>query len=402
MKQESLRQQAIRLSLALTVFVTACSPLTAGDVKETFLSEGVTARVGGYRPIRAEMDQEADIVGKIPDDLQTPKFGLIKIGEQQWAFVLDEPEEGDARLWIDTNGDGDLTNDEPAEWKAQKRGEMTMYSGRGQVALDEERIGALGLYRFDPNDERRAVLKNTLMYYMDFGSEYMFELDGKEHSTFVSGSLGEESMLPIDRDGNGRVSRRYETTQVGKPFNFTGTSYVFDLQEGQLQLQEASEPVDQLQLPPNLIVGKPALTFTAETMDGNTIEFPTAFQGRVVMLDFWATWCGPCIGEIPHMKEAYTDWHDQGFEILGVSFDREDMEEKVTEFLTEKEIPWPQIYEGKGWETSLGIMHDVSGIPFVLLVDGDTGEILATASELRGPGLSEFIGKQLELKNGAQ
>ena len=72
------------------------------------------------------------------------------------------------------------------------------------------------------------------------------------------------------------------------------------------------------------------------------------------------------------------------------------MAEKIKEFTTEKEMPWAQIYEGKLWDTTLGEMYDVSGIPFVLLIDGDTGEILATARELRGPKLSEFIGKKLE------
>jgi thiol-disulfide isomerase/thioredoxin len=120
------------------------------------------------------------------------------------------------------------------------------------------------------------------------------------------------------------------------------------------------------------------------------------------MLDFWATWCGPCIGEIPNMKVAYEEWHDEGFEILGISFDQENMEEKINEFLKEKEMPWPQIYEGKTWDTTLGKMHDVSGIPFVLLVDGDSGKILATARELRGEKLSAFIGEQIKKKNGKE
>jgi thiol-disulfide isomerase/thioredoxin len=120
------------------------------------------------------------------------------------------------------------------------------------------------------------------------------------------------------------------------------------------------------------------------------------------MLDFWATWCGPCIREIPNMKKAYEENHENGFEILGISFDQENMEEKVKGFLEKNEMPWSQIYEGKYWETSLGKMHDVSGIPFVLLVDGDTGEILGTAKELRGEGLSEFIAQQLEKKKSGQ
>jgi hypothetical protein len=102
------------------------------------------------------------------------------------------------------------------------------------------------------------------------------------------------------------------------------------------------------------------------------------------------------------MKEAYSAWHEKGFEILGVSFDQENMSEKVTSFLESQEITWNQIYEGKGWETTLGGMHDVSAIPFVLLVDGDTGEILADAAALRGPGLSEFIGKILEARKAGE
>ncbi len=64
------------------------------------------------------------------------------------------------------------------------------------------------------------------------------------------------------------------------------------------------------------------------------------------MLDCWATWCGPCIGEIPHMKEAYAAWHDKGFEILGVSFDSENMDDKLKEFLTEKELPCNRFTRG--------------------------------------------------------
>jgi len=80
---------------------------------------------------------------------------------------------------------------------------------------------------------------------------------------------------------------------------------------------------------------------------------------------------------------------------VGISFDNEGMEEKLKKFTADKEMPWPQIFEGKGWNTALGEQYDVSGIPFVLLVDGDTGEILGTARDLRGPRCSEFIGKQL-------
>ena len=78
------------------------------------------------------------------------------------------------------------------------------------------------------------------------------------------------------------------------------------------------------------------------------------------------------------------------------------MEEKLKSFLAEHEMTWPQIYEGKAWETQLGEMYDVSSIPFVLLVDGDSGEIVGTSRELRGSGITAFIEKALAKKSASR
>lgn len=386
------------VAVVLAVLCLSDIQVQSQELKESFIASGVTRKVGGYRPVRSEMNAEADIVKVAPDDLESPKYGEFKVGDQSWAYILDEREEGDARLYVDTNGDGDLTNDPKANWKSSKRGPQTMYNGTGKLDLGNDRVGAINFYRFDPTDKRRAELKNTILFYTDFGYEYTFKLDDREFSTFVSGAPTKETRFPVDRDENGKLSRRFETASVGQPFNFTGTTYIFTLNDGALALAKADKELEQMPMPPDLTVGKKTLEFTATKMDGETIEFPSSYQGKIVMLDFWATWCGPCIREIPNMKEAYGNWHDHGFEILGVSFDREGMEEKIQEFLEKNEQPWPQIYEGKLWDTELGTMHDVSGIPFVLLIDGDTGEILATARKLRGPGLSDFVKKQLEKK----
>ncbi len=390
-----------RRSMLLVLLLTIASLdafVLAGEVREKFLANGVTKRLGGYRPIRAEADKEADIAKQVPEGLIAPKFGMIELGDKSWAFILDEPEDEIAKLYIDTNNDQDLTNDPKTKWEPRTQDELKTYFGEGQVDLGNGNVGTIGLYRFDPKDEKRAQLKNTLMFYVDFGSEFEFELDGKPLSTFVAGNLSEKDRLSIDRNEDGKISRNYEMVAMGTPFNYTGTTYVFSFDKGKLTFDKAAEELPQMQLPPDLRIGKPALPFNATTMNGSPVEFPKQYAGKIVMLDFWATWCGPCIGEIPHMKEAYADWHEAGFEILGISFDQANQEEKVKEFLEKNELPWDQVYEGKYWETTLGKMHDVSGIPFVLLVDGDSGEILATARELRGPGLSEFVGKQLETK----
>jgi peroxiredoxin/endonuclease III len=115
--------------------------------------------------------------------------------------------------------------------------------------------------------------------------------------------------------------------------------------------------------------GDPVPDFNVKTLDGETISLKD-LRGKVVLLDFWATWHGPCRPEIPRIREAYLKYHDRGFEVIGVSLDKD--RKKLEKFIEEKKVAWPQIFDGKGWNSALARLYGVHSIPRPILLDRET------------------------------
>jgi thiol-disulfide isomerase/thioredoxin len=125
------------------------------------------------------------------------------------------------------------------------------------------------------------------------------------------------------------------------------------------------------------------------TLEGNFFDIKSR-RGKVVLVDFWATWCEPCREELPRLKELYERYHADGLEIVGVSLN--ESQEALAAFVKKEDIPWPQIYtEGggaQGWENPLVYEYIVREIPYTLLVDRQ-GTIVARG--LRGRRLEDAI-----------
>ena len=147
--------------------------------------------------------------------------------------------------------------------------------------------------------------------------------------------------------------------------------------------------------------GEKAPPFQATTTDGKTVQVPGSYKGKVLLIDFWATWCGPCVKEIPNVADAYEKHHLDGLEILSVSLDQANAGDVFARFGRSHRMPWPQIYDGQYVDSPIarlfritGVEHP-TGIPYALVVDGDTGYILAAGQDARGPKLATAIEKAL-------
>jgi len=119
----------------------------------------------------------------------------------------------------------------------------------------------------------------------------------------------------------------------------------------------------------------------------------SGFKGKVVLVDFWDTWCGPCVAELPNVLKAYEKHHAAGFEIVGISLDSD--RQKLETFIKQKNMTWPQFFDGQGWQNKLGQKYGVNSIPATYLLDGE-GKIIG--SNLRGEALEAAVAKALAKK----
>ncbi len=174
-------------------------------------------------------------------------------------------------------------------------------------------------------------------------------------------------------------------TQLKKDFPGTKPANAVDQILAGIESQKASKEVQR-----KLAVGAKFPDFEEQDLAGKPLSI-ARFKGKVVLVDFWATWCGPCVGELPNVLKAYDKYHGKGFEIVGISLDSD--RAKLDSFIADRKMSWAQYYDGKGWQNKLAGVYGVNSIPATYLLDGE-GKIIA--KNLRGEALDEAVAKALK------
>ncbi|QDT71412.1 TlpA family protein disulfide reductase [Lacipirellula limnantheis] len=244
-------------------------------------------------------------------------------------------------------------------------------------------------------DKREPIVglgwQNTIMYAISRWSN----LDPKERDAFIK--------LIVDKVKAGPKPIDVSIVQVtSMQLDGADDKAVASLLEQVIPLFEKSDDKDlhskltEANLPGMYrrltLLGKP-MKIEGTLLDGKPVDWES-YRGKVVLVDFWATWCGPCRAEIPNVLEMYEAYHDQGFDVLGVSLD--DTAAAAEKYVAENKLPWSSIFpkneDQRGWSNPLVGYYGITGIPTAILVGKDGNVVNMNA---RGPVLGEQLEKLL-------
>lgn len=162
--------------------------------------------------------------------------------------------------------------------------------------------------------------------------------------------------------------------------------------KGQELNQKVSVIVEKLKKGEALKIGKSAPEFTAPDANGNELALNDA-KGKVTIIDFWASWCGPCRRENPNVVKVYEKYHDKGLEILGVSLDRPGQKDRWLKAIKDDKLTWKHVSNLQYFNDPVAKLYNISSIPATYILD-ENGTIVA--KNLRGPMLENKIAELLD------
>jgi thiol-disulfide isomerase/thioredoxin len=349
--------------------------------------------LGDYRNQTATADQIVAAAKGLLDQAQGPDKGVFMAVAQAAEALSSESQGGDPANPANPANPGD-----PANPGAPKP------AGEAQIACNQI-VDALEAKFRDVPDPNVGMMawRMKIQRLPDFES-YLQVLDTRQAMAADPVALTQKASSLMEKIPSPWTAMAL--SQCATQFEYSGNVDVakslLDIAATQLESTKTPEIKAQIQMAVEGFqkrigsIGKPLALEGLVDTQGQALD-KSKYEGKVVLVDFWATWCGPCVAEIPNIRRVYDEKHAEGFEVIAVNLD--DQRSDLDEFLGENKMPW-NVYVSNdptkaGMDTALAQELSISAIPFTMLIGRD-GNVVAV--HVRGKALDEKVQQLLGAK----
>ena len=250
-------------------------------------------------------------------------------------------------------------------------------------SLSHQAYEALNLQLKEVEDQKEALNK-------EYGELYQKKDE--------AGMKKLEARFEVLNDASKVIYRAYLTANPGSPIALHAIRQIagWDIKANEVEpllallpektknLPSAKELMQKVAIARKTGIGQQAMDFTQNDTAGNPVTL-SSFRGKYVLIDFWASWCGPCRAENPNVVKAYDQYKGKGFQIIGISLDQANARDKWIKAIQEDQLTWTQVSDLKFWKNAVAVQYGIQAIPQNFLID-PAGKIIA--KNLRGEDLA--------------
>ena len=375
------KSTTVAFALLLTLLWAACGDRKkngsfelSGQLTNTNNETLYLEKLGANQPQVVD-SATIDDDGKFSFDNYSPGIGLYRLRHTQQNYallVLDSTDKVKVR--------GNLT-DLTSSFKAEGSPETDLFQEYNAIARKRDRqldsLNTIVQTVMEPNKMDAAKMDSITMKMEGPYNRIVEESNQQIIKRIMANSDRFASLMAVQALEPDKYPDAYKALDAGLSRKFPNdpTVKVFHDVVGRVLSTAVGQPAPELRLP---------------SPDGKEIAL-SDFRGKVVLIDFWASWCGPCRREMPNVVKAYEKYRNKGFEIFGVSLDQE--KSRWVEAIAADRITWPQVSDLKHWQSDAARIYNVQAIPYTVLIDRE-GKILA--KNLRGEELDSKLAEVLD------